>query len=160
VSTGTGSTGGSGYRVEVDSLRAFATQVRGLLSEFESGAGGNRVNGQTGVAPSAFGHFAEAEALHKKYEVMRANLSDVLIALQEAIEDAQHKADLTATNYEEQEQETSRKLTVNGDGWSVGNSRGSVQPGSFASGPTSSSRPLPPTSNSSPAGAGEPQQTW
>ncbi|WP_431678808.1 hypothetical protein [Kitasatospora sp. KL5] len=155
MSTGSG----SGYRVEVDGLRAFASQVRGLLSEFETAAGGSRVHSQSGVGRSAFGTFPEAEALHAKYEAMRDGLRDVLDALQDAIEEAQHKAELTARNYEEQEHETSRSLKVNSDGWSVGNTATPVtaayKPG--ASGPAVG--PKGPA-GSSPAGSGNPQPSW
>ncbi|PBC79613.1 hypothetical protein BX265_4423 [Streptomyces sp. TLI_235] len=156
MSTGSG----SGYRVEVDSLRAFASQVRGLLSEFESAAGGTRVHGQSGVSRSAFGTFPEAEALHAKYEDMRNSLREVLDALQQAIDEAQHKAELTARNYEEQEQETSHSLRVNSDGWSVG-STATPMTASYRSNSTAGPAvgPKGPT-GSSPAGSGDPQPSW
>ncbi|WP_457032787.1 hypothetical protein [Kitasatospora sp. P5_F3] len=160
MSTGNG--GGAGYRVEVDNLRAFASQVRGLLDEFQARADGSRTHGQSGVGRSAFGTFPEAQALFDKYEVMRDSLRDVMNMLQDAIDDAQRKADLTATNYEEQELETTRGLKLNADGWSVG-SAATVTPVSYASssprpGGTQSS-PKAPT-GVTPAGSGEPQSTW
>jgi hypothetical protein len=111
-STGSGSPGGAGtgYRVEVANLRAFAGQVRGLLAEFQA----------NGVTRGSFGDFAEAKALHDQYDLMRDGLRDVLTALQEAVDEAQRKADLTATNYEEQEHRTAQRLKVGSDGWSVG----------------------------------------
>ncbi|WP_327067136.1 hypothetical protein [Kitasatospora sp. NBC_01302] len=120
-SSGSGSTGGagSGYQVEVDSLRAFAGQVRGLLAEFQASADGPTTHARTGVGGTSFGEFAEAKALHDQYELMRDGLRDVLSALHEAIDDAQRKADLTATNYEEQEHRTAQTLKVSSDGWSV-----------------------------------------
>ncbi|MDH6577143.1 hypothetical protein [Kitasatospora sp. MAP5-34] len=171
MSTGSGSSGGSGagYRVEVDSLRAFATQVRGLLSEFQASADGTRTHGLSGVAPTAFGTFAEAEALREKYDVMRDGLRDVLNALQEAIDESQKKADLTAANYEEQERETSRHLKLDADGWSV-DSPSPVTPvartvrTTYGSGLPS--RPAGPAATpgapagSAPAGSGSPQPTW
>ncbi|GAA0667817.1 hypothetical protein GCM10010193_19460 [Kitasatospora atroaurantiaca] len=165
MSTGTGSSGGSGagYRVEVDGLRAFASQVRGLLSEFQAAADGTRTHGQSGVGRSAFGTFAEAEALHDKYEAMRDGLRDVLNALQDAIDEAQRKADLTAANYEEQEHETSRHLKVSGDGWSVGNPSATTQAMYSSSATTRPSSPTAsprPPAGSAPAGSGEPQPTW
>ncbi|MEV7178533.1 hypothetical protein [Kitasatospora sp. NPDC093679] len=156
MSTGSG----SGYRVEVDNLRAFASQVRGLLGEFESAAGGSRVHSQSGVSRSAFGTFSEAEALHAKYQDMRDSLRDVLDALQQAIEEAQHKAELTARNYEEQEQETSHSLRVNSDGWSVGSTATPVTAAyrsNSAAGPAVG--PKGPA-GSSPAGSGDPQPSW
>lgn len=125
MGTGTGSTGGAGagYRVEIEQLRAFAAQVRGLLAEFQQQADGTRTHGQSGVGKSAFGTFAEATELHNRYVTMRDRLRDVLNQLQEAVDDAQRKAELTATNYEEQEHRTSQKLkvTLGEDGWSVAN---------------------------------------
>ncbi|MCX4748767.1 DUF2563 family protein [Kitasatospora sp. NBC_01287] len=119
-SSGAGAGAGSGYQVEVDSLRAFAGQVRGLLAEFQQSADGPTTHARTGVGSGSFGQFAEAKALHDQYDLMRDGLRDVLTALQEAIDDAQSKADLTATNYEEQEHDTARSLRVSSDGWSVG----------------------------------------
>lgn len=164
VSTGSGSSGGSGagYRVEVDSLRAFASQVRGLLSEFEATAGGTKVHGQSGIGRSAFGTFGEAEALHAKYEDMRDKLRLVLNHLQDAIEEAQHKADLTANNYEEHEHETARSLHIDsGDGWSVGGGS-AVTTASVRSSAVRSTRPGDPKgpAGASPAGSGDPQPTW
>ncbi|MFJ1705737.1 hypothetical protein [Kitasatospora sp. NPDC088346] len=168
MSTGTGSTGGSGagYRVEVDGLRAFATQVRGLLGEFQTTADGTRVHGQSGVGASAFGNFPEAQALHDRYEQMRDGLRDVLNALYDAIDEAQRKADLTAVNYEEQEHETSRTLKVGSDGWSVGNPSTTSQvtyntttAGSHPR-PTGAASPTSPASTTSPAGSGEPKPSW
>ncbi|WP_405013140.1 hypothetical protein [Kitasatospora sp. NBC_01539] len=165
MSTGSGSSGGSGagYRVEVDNLRAFASQVRGLLGEFEASANGSRVHGQSGVGRSAFGTFPEAEALHAKYELMRDNLRIVLDQIQGTIEAAQRKAELTATNYEDQEHETSRTLKVNSDGWSVGNT---ATPSPASYNPAASNRaggpavgPKGPT-GTSPAGSGDPQPSW
>jgi hypothetical protein len=148
----------------VDGLRAFASQVRGLLSEFQASADGTRTHGQSGVGRTAFGTFAEAEALHEKYETMRDGLRDVLNALQDAIDEAQRKADLTAANYEEQEQETTRHLKVDSDGWSVAASpttttriaysnAAMVRPASPAASPKA-------PAGSSPAGGGDPQPTW
>ncbi|MFF7636596.1 hypothetical protein ACFZB9_26110 [Kitasatospora sp. NPDC008050] len=120
-SSGSGSAGGagSGYQVEVDGLRAFAGQVRGLLAEFQANADGPTTHAKTGVGGTSFGEFAEAKDLHNQYELMRDGLRDVLTALHEAIDDAQRKADLTATNYEEQEHQTAQQLKVSDDGWSV-----------------------------------------
>lgn len=165
MSTGTGSSGGSGagYRVEVDSLRAFASQVRKLLSEFQANADGTRTHGQSGVGRGAFGTFAEAQALHDKYENMRDGLRNVLNALQDAIDEAQRKADLTAANYEEQEHETSRHLKVDSDGWSVGNPSTATQATYSNRLPTRAASPAPspkPPAGSAPAGGGEPQATW
>ncbi|MFD9129912.1 hypothetical protein [Kitasatospora sp. NPDC059571] len=164
MSTGSGSSGGSGagYRVEVDSLRAFASQVRGLLSEFEATAGGTKVHGQSGVGRSAFGTFGEAEALHKKYEEMRDQLRLVLNHLQDAIDQAQRKADVTANNYEEHEHETARSLHIEtSDGWSVlGGS--SVVTASVRSNAVRSTAPSGPKgpAGAAPAGSGDPQPTW
>ncbi|MGW4646066.1 hypothetical protein [Kitasatospora sp. NPDC004289] len=152
---------GKGYRVEVDSLRAFATQVRGLLDEFQSRADGTRTHGQTGVARSAFGSFPEAQALHQQYELTRDGLRDVLLLLQDAIDEAQRKADLTASNYEEQETETTRHLKLNTDGWSVGAGNPAV-PVSYTTTqrPITGPTPKPPTPSASPVGSGDPQSTW
>ncbi|WP_441245906.1 hypothetical protein [Kitasatospora sp. McL0602] len=169
MSTGSGSSGGSGagYRVEVDSLRAFATQVRRLLDEFQANADGSKAHIQSGIGRSAFGTFAEAQELHDRYEVMRDGLRDVLNALHEAIDEAQRKADLTATNYEEQEHETTHHLKVAGDGWSVGSPLPPVttrvsyaaapRPPGIVTGPVPT--PGPPT-GSSPVGGGDPHETW
>ncbi|MFE6054639.1 hypothetical protein ACFQ6N_28120 [Kitasatospora sp. NPDC056446] len=118
---GTGSTGGTGqgYRVEVEQLRSFAGQVRLLLADFQKHADGNAAHGRSGVGKNAFGTFAEATEIHGRYSTMRDALRDVLNQLQEAVNDAQQKADLTATNYEEQDQRTARKLKLGDDGWSV-----------------------------------------
>ncbi|MGE7435215.1 hypothetical protein [Kitasatospora sp. NPDC001175] len=145
--------------MEVDSLRAFATQVRGLLSEFETNASGNRAHGQSGVGASAFGNFAEAQALHAKYEVMRDALRDVLIVMQDAIDDAQRKADLTANNYEEQEQETSRSLRVNTDGWSVGGTATAASPAGYTSKAASTGASKAPAGGPS-TGSSQPHPTW
>ncbi|MFB7663722.1 hypothetical protein ACFC1R_07170 [Kitasatospora sp. NPDC056138] len=144
----------------MDSLRAFATQVRGLLGEFQASADGNRTHGQSGVGAGAFGNFAEAQALHTKYEEMRNGLRDVLNLLQDWIDEAQRKADLTASNYEEQEQETAHSLRVSGDGWSVDSVSTNVSQAGY------SSRSAAPASGGSagvskaPAGTGEPHPTW
>ncbi|AUY51580.1 hypothetical protein [Streptomyces sp. CB01881] len=121
MATGTGTTGGGGqgYRVEVEQLRAFAAQVRGLLAEFQHHADGTTAHGQSAVGKSALGTFAEATELHDRYQTMRDGLRDVLNQLQDAVDDAQKKAELTATNYEEQEHRTSGKLKLGDDGWSV-----------------------------------------
>ncbi|GAA2799087.1 hypothetical protein RMN57_15385 [Kitasatospora sp. CM 4170] len=121
MATGTGSTGGggNGYRVEVEQLRAFAAQVRLLLAEFQRHADGTTTHGQSAVGKSSFGTFAEATELHNRYQAMRDGLRDVLNQLQEAVDDAQKRAELTATNYEEQEHRTSGKLKLGDDGWSV-----------------------------------------
>ncbi|MFD5462718.1 hypothetical protein ACFWIQ_07795 [Kitasatospora sp. NPDC127059] len=121
MGSGTGSTGGAnqGYRVEIEQLRTFAGQVRILLKEFEKDANGSATHGRSGLGKSAFGTFAEATEIHGRYSTMRDALRDVLNQLQQAIDEAQKKADLTATNYEEHDQHVSRKLTLSGDGWSV-----------------------------------------
>ncbi|GAA4850768.1 hypothetical protein [Kitasatospora terrestris] len=116
MSTGTG---GSGYRVEVDSLRAFATQVRGLLGEFQARADGSKVHGLSGVSTGAFGNFAEAEELRERYVEMRDVLRSVLNGIYDTIDEAQQKADRTAANYEDQEYETSRTMKLSDDGWST-----------------------------------------
>ncbi|MFF7993784.1 hypothetical protein ACFZDG_28845 [Kitasatospora xanthocidica] len=120
-SAGTGSTGGAGqgYRVEVEQLRAFAGQVRLLLADFQKHADGTSTHGRSGVGKSAFGTFAEATEIHGRYSTMRDALRDVLNQLQEAVNEAQQKADLTATNYEEHDQHTAQKLKLGADGWSV-----------------------------------------
>ncbi|AUG77470.1 hypothetical protein CFP65_2648 [Kitasatospora sp. MMS16-BH015] len=168
MSTGSGSSGGpgAGYRVEVDGLRAFAGQVRKLLDEFQAHADGGKAHIQSGVGRSAFGTFAEAQTLHEKYETMRDGLRDVLFALHDAIDEAQRKADLTATNYEEQEHETSRHLKVASDGWSVGNPN-TVTPTTYTTavrptttvvtGPVSS--PKDPGAGTPPV-TGTPNETW
>ncbi|MEV7778672.1 hypothetical protein [Kitasatospora sp. NPDC088351] len=121
MGTGTGSSGGAGggYRVEVEQLRAFAAQVRVLLAEFQHYADGTTTHGRSGVGKNAFGTFAEATELHGRYQAMRDGLRDVLNQLQEAVDDAQKKAELTATNYEEQERRTAGRLKLGDDGWSV-----------------------------------------
>lgn len=165
MGTGSGSSGGAGagFRVEVESLRAFASQVRGLLGEFEASAGGSRVHAQSGVGASAFGSFPEAQALHEKYELMRDSLRSLLERLQDAIDEAQRKADLTADNYEEHERETSQNLKLNTDGWSVGNTNSlataSYRPASTGHAAGPSVGPKGPV-GSSPAGSGDPQPTW
>ncbi|MFD0273788.1 hypothetical protein ACFVHB_07710 [Kitasatospora sp. NPDC127111] len=118
--TGTGPAGG-GYRVEVEQLRAFAAQVRGLLAEFQHHADGTKAHGQSGVGQNAFGTFAEATEVHNRYQTMRDGLRDVLNQLQDAVDEAQKKAELTATNYEEQERHTVGKFKLGDDGWSVAN---------------------------------------
>ncbi|MFD8593937.1 hypothetical protein ACFV1L_02925 [Kitasatospora sp. NPDC059646] len=151
------STGGKGYQVEVESLRAFAAQVRGLLKEFEDGAGGAKVHGQTGLAGTAFGTFPEAEALHAKYAEMRDSLKLVLDQIQQSIDEAQQNADRTATNYEEQEHDASKHLRLASDGWStVGPTSGTSNPRTATAAPQAK----PPTSNVSPAGSGEPRPQW
>ncbi|MEV7599412.1 hypothetical protein AB0O91_18735 [Kitasatospora sp. NPDC089797] len=117
----TGSTGGAnrGYRVEVEQLRTFAGQVRLLLKEFEKDANGSTTHGRSGVGKTAFGTFAEATEIHDRYGTMRDALRDVLNQLQSAIDDAQHNAELTASNYEEHDQHVSGKLKLSDDGWSV-----------------------------------------
>ncbi|MBO1418084.1 hypothetical protein [Streptomyces sp. FH025] len=121
MGAGTGSTGGSGqgYRVEIEQLRTFAGQVRLLLKEFEKDANGNATHGRSGLGKNAFGTFAEATEIHGRYSTMRDALRDVLNQLQSAIDDAQHNAELTATNYEEHDQHVGKKLKLAGDGWSV-----------------------------------------
>ena len=164
MSTGSGSSGGSGagYRVEVDSLRAFATQVRGLLDEFQTSADGTRTHGLSGVGATAFGTFAEAQTLNQKYEDMRDGLRDVLNALHDAIDEAQKRADLTASNYEEQEHESSRHIKVAADGWSVDGPTAAppVTHAVYRSNPPL--RPTGPTTpaGGAPAGGGGPQPTW
>jgi hypothetical protein len=118
----------------VDSLRAFAGQVRGLLAEFQAHADPERAHAGSGIGRGSFGDFAEATALHNQYDQMRDALRDVLKALHDAIDEAQHRADLTAGNYEDQEHRTVRALTVDPDGWSVGASApvAAVPPGAGA----------------------------
>ncbi|MFB6890590.1 hypothetical protein ACFCX4_14870 [Kitasatospora sp. NPDC056327] len=120
---GTGPTGGAGrgYRVEVEQLRAFAAQVRLLLAEFQHHADGTTTHGRSGIGRTSLGTFAEATDLHGRYQTMRDALRDVLNQLQEAVDEAQKKAELTATNYEEQEHRTRRGLKLGDDGWSVAN---------------------------------------
>lgn len=113
------STSGKGFQVEVDSLRAFAAQVRGLLKEFEEGAGSSKVYGSTGLGANAFGSFPEAQELHAKYSDMRVALSKVMADIQTAIDYAQQNAEHTATNYEEQEKATRQHMTLAHDGWSA-----------------------------------------
>ncbi|RAJ43125.1 hypothetical protein K353_02143 [Kitasatospora sp. SolWspMP-SS2h] len=113
------STSGKGFEVEVDSLRAFAAQVRGLLSEFESGAGTGAVYGPSGVGSAAFGSFAEAQGLYTQYDALRLRLSTLLADIQSAIDLAQRNADHTATNYEEHEQDTRKNMTLSKDGWTT-----------------------------------------
>ncbi|MER7753037.1 hypothetical protein [Kitasatospora sp. NPDC097643] len=121
---GTGGAGGvgsagQGYRVEVDQLRAFAAQVRLLLAEFQRHADGGTTHGQSGIGKTAFGTFAEATELHNRYDTMRDSLRDVLNHLQQAVDDAQKNAELTATTYEEHDQRTAKTLKLGDDGWSV-----------------------------------------
>ncbi|MFJ6622182.1 hypothetical protein ACIQOW_31955 [Kitasatospora sp. NPDC091335] len=127
--TGTGSTGGAGqgYRVEVEQLRTFAGQVRLLLADFQKHADGTDTHGRSGIGKSAFGTFAEATEIHGRYGTMRDALRDVLNQLQEAVNEAQRKADLTATNYEEQDRHTVAKLKPGDDGWSVAQPSASSQ---------------------------------
>ncbi|GAA2798161.1 hypothetical protein GCM10010441_24080 [Kitasatospora paracochleata] len=109
----------SGFQVEVDNLRAFAAQVRRLLSDFEANAGGGRVHALSSVAGGAFGGFAEAQDLHAKYQDMSNHLRSVLDLIYDAIDDSQRKADMTATNYEEHEHQTAQTLRLSDDGWST-----------------------------------------
>ncbi|MFE9428098.1 hypothetical protein ACFYNO_34665 [Kitasatospora sp. NPDC006697] len=132
--TDKGSVSGTGYQVEVDSLRAFAGQVRSLLAEFQASADGKTAHAKSGIGRGSFGEFAEATALHDQYDVMRDGLKDVLIALHQLIDEAQQKADLTATNYEEQERDTTQRLKVTSDGWSVGSPATTVYAASAAGG--------------------------
>lgn len=125
---------GSGYQVEVDSLRAFAGQVRSLLADFQANADGPTAHAKSGIARGSLGDFVEATALHNQYDVMRDGLKDVLTALQQAIDEAQKKADLTASNYEEQEHQTSQSLQVTSDGWSVGSPATAAAYGASAAG--------------------------
>ncbi|HJD82289.1 hypothetical protein [Kitasatospora aureofaciens] len=129
MGTGTGSTGGAnqGYRVEVEQLRTFAGQVRLLLKEFEKDADGNTTHGRSGIGKTAFGTFDEATEIHSRYSTMRDALRDVLNQLQQAIDQAQKKAELTATNYEEHDQHVATKLNLSGDGWSVSSPSASSQ---------------------------------
>ncbi|QKW19723.1 hypothetical protein HUT16_12225 [Kitasatospora sp. NA04385] len=113
------STSGNGFEVEVDNLRAFAAQVRGLLSEFEGSAAGSAVYGSSGVSSAAFGSFAEAQDLYKRYENVRTELSKTLTDIQKAIDIAQQNADHTAANYEEHEQDTRQRMTLAHDGWAT-----------------------------------------
>ncbi|MFD7732744.1 hypothetical protein ACFV6F_20435 [Kitasatospora phosalacinea] len=112
-------TSGNGFQVEVDNLRAFASQVRGLLSEFESGAGKSAVYGASGVGSAAFGGFGEAQELSAAYNHARVQLSNLLAQIQETIDVAQQNADHTAMNYEEHEQDTSKRMTMAQDGWTT-----------------------------------------
>ncbi|MFF4343386.1 hypothetical protein ACFY00_26075 [Kitasatospora sp. NPDC001540] len=112
-------TSGNGFQVEVDNLRAFAAQVRGLLSEFESGAGKSTVYGASGVGSGAFGSFSEAQELSASYNMVRARLSTLLDQIQETIDVAQQNADHTAANYEQHEQDTSQRMTLAQDGWAT-----------------------------------------
>ncbi|GLW54925.1 hypothetical protein [Kitasatospora phosalacinea] len=112
-------TSGNGFQVEVDNLRAFASQVRGLLSEFESGAGKSAVYGASGVGSGAFGSFGEAQELGAAYNRARVQLSGLLDQIQETIDVAQQNADHTAMNYEEHEQDTSKRMTMAQDGWTT-----------------------------------------
>ncbi|MFC8718100.1 hypothetical protein [Kitasatospora sp. NPDC057198] len=112
-------TSGNGFQVEVDNLRAFAAQVRGLLSEFEGGAGKSAVFGPSGVGSGAFGSFDEAQQLNMSYNQVRIHLSGLLSRIQETIDVAQQNADHTASNYEEHEQDTSKRMTVAQDGWAT-----------------------------------------
>ncbi|MFJ9694202.1 hypothetical protein [Kitasatospora sp. NPDC101183] len=122
MSSGTGSTGGTGqgYRVEVEQLRMFASHVRVMLRTFETDANGRTTHGRTGLGKDVFGTFAEATEVHGRYESMRNALRDILDQLQKAVDEAQHKAELTASGYEEHEQRTAKKLKLKlgGDGWS------------------------------------------
>ncbi|MEU5387481.1 MULTISPECIES: hypothetical protein [Kitasatospora] len=113
------STSGNGFQVEVDNLRAFAAQVRGLLSEYESGASTSAVYGPSGVSSAAFGSFPEAQELYQQYNVMRTELSALLNSIQDAIDAAQQNADHTAANYEEHEQDTRTRMTLSQDGWAT-----------------------------------------
>ncbi|RKE19261.1 hypothetical protein [Streptomyces sp. TLI_171] len=113
------STSGKGFQVEVDSLRAFAAQVRGLLKEFDEGAGTAKVYGPTGIGTNAFGTFPEAQALHAKYTDMREALNRILFEIQDTIDQVQQNADHTATNYEEQERNTRQRMSLAHDGWSA-----------------------------------------
>ncbi|WP_055589968.1 hypothetical protein [Peterkaempfera griseoplana] len=97
---------GSGYKVQIEHLQDFAKRVRGLLSDFESGADGDRTHAESGVAASSFGPFAEARELDQRYAVMRDSLRDVLDILHRSLDDAQRNADATARNYAEQEHGT------------------------------------------------------
>ncbi|BAJ28655.1 MULTISPECIES: hypothetical protein [Kitasatospora] len=119
---------GNGFQIEVDNLRAFAAQVRRLLSEFEGSAGSSEVYGRSGISPAAFGDFPEAQALHAKYSLMRSELSSRLQMIQDAIDSVQQKADYTANNYDEQEQDTRKHVTLASDGWTPASSPGSTNP--------------------------------
>ncbi|MFF3004461.1 hypothetical protein ACFVTF_16820 [Kitasatospora sp. NPDC057940] len=123
MATGTGTTGGAGrgYRVEVEQLRAFAAQVRLLLAEFQHHADGTGTHGRSGIGRTAFGTFAEATEIHNRYNTMRDGLRDVLDQLQQAVDEAQKNAELTATSYEEHDRHTAKKLELGDDGWSVAN---------------------------------------
>ncbi|MFI1519376.1 hypothetical protein [Kitasatospora cineracea] len=113
------STSGNGFQVEVDNLRAFAAQVRGLLSEYESGAGKSAVYGPSGVGSAAFGSFIEAQDLHAEYDTLRTRLGNLLADIQDAIDMVQRNADHTAANYEEHEQNTRKSMTLSSDGWTT-----------------------------------------
>ncbi|MFJ5234279.1 hypothetical protein ACIQBJ_30795 [Kitasatospora sp. NPDC088391] len=135
------STSGKGYQVEVDSLRAFAAQVRNLLKEFEEGAGSQKVYGSTGLGGNAFGTFPEAQELHAKYSEMRVGLAKVMDQIQTAIDYAQQNAEHTATNYEEQEKATRQHMTLASDGWSATWDQASLDRADVASGRTPAATP-------------------
>ncbi|WP_377271163.1 hypothetical protein [Peterkaempfera sp. SMS 1(5)a] len=101
---------GSGYKVQIENLQDFAKRVRGLLSDFDTGANGDRTHAESGVAASSFGPFAEARELDEKYAVMRDSLRDVLDLLYRSLDDAQRNADATARNYDEQERGTAAAM--------------------------------------------------
>lgn len=126
---GTGSTGGAGqgYRVEIEQLRVFAGHVRVLLRDFEKYADGNAAHGSSGIGKNAFGTFAEATEIHGRYATMRDALRDVLNQLQQAMHEAGLKADLTATNYEEQDHHSASQLKLGDDNWSVAHPSASSQ---------------------------------
>ncbi|MFI6156624.1 hypothetical protein ACIBCA_28530 [Kitasatospora sp. NPDC051170] len=121
MSSGTGSTGGAGqgYRVEVEQLRTFAGQVRTMLRTFDKHANGTATHVHTGLGKDAFGTFVEATELQGRYESMRNALRDILNQLQKAVDEAQHKAELTASTYEDHEHHAAKKLKLAGDGWSA-----------------------------------------
>jgi hypothetical protein len=101
---------GPGYRVQVENLQDFAKKVRGLLSEFEAGADGDKAHAGSGLAATSLGPFAEARELDQKYAMMRDALRDVFDILYQALDDAQKNADTTARNYDEQEHGTAAAL--------------------------------------------------
>ncbi|MEU3573309.1 hypothetical protein AB0E96_33515 [Kitasatospora sp. NPDC036755] len=103
----------------MEQLRTFAGQVRLLLADFQKHADGTDTHGRSAIGKNAFGTFAEATEIHGRYGTMRDALRDVLNQLQEAVDEAQQKADLTAANYEEQDRHTATGLKLGDDGWSV-----------------------------------------
>ncbi|MFJ6216430.1 hypothetical protein ACIQGZ_24340 [Streptomyces sp. NPDC092296] len=107
---------GSGYRVQVENLQDFAKKVRGLLSEFDAGANGERAHADSAFAAGSLGPFAEARQLSDAYGNMREGLRDMLDLLYQAVDGAQKNADATARNYDEQEHGTAADLRYDSTG--------------------------------------------